>query len=216
MSKDLNEQYFETRKRHNLSYIRKGYVIWILFGIGILSFFVGREFIGRRRHESLKEAKTREFLEQGILSKTDTIVISKLTGTRILILKGFLYKELESEFGSTFVAVKNDSSGLGYFTTRIIPTPEYKSSMEQWKKYLISTGSSYEFSDIKMDSVNGLRVETANIEIETPGQKPMKGKAKIIKKGGLYYVLQIYAFVGQWDRSIEQTTSVENSFEIVE
>gem|GEM_PF-6793580 len=216
MADDLNKQYFEAKETHKRNYIRKGYVIWILIGIGIVVFYFGRQYFEGRKYETLKKEKTNEFLEQGIHCKADTIVTSGLTGTSVLILKDYIYKDFQSEFGSTFVAVKNDSSGLGYFTKRIVPSPDYKSSMQQWKNQLTSTGPSYKFANMRMDTVNGLPIEIADIEIVESGQAPMIGKIQITKKGPLYYVFQIYAFANTWKLLLEERTKIENSFKIVE
>jgi HTH-type transcriptional regulator / antitoxin HipB len=64
MADDLNKQYFEAKETHKRNYIRKGYVIWILIGIGIVVFYFGRQYFEGRKYETLKKEKTNEFLSR--------------------------------------------------------------------------------------------------------------------------------------------------------
>ncbi|CAN5334353.1 hypothetical protein BH10BAC4_BH10BAC4_18980 [soil metagenome] len=41
MGNELNEQYFQTRKKHNNSDNKRGYITWIILGLGVLSFLFG-------------------------------------------------------------------------------------------------------------------------------------------------------------------------------
>ena len=105
MSNDLNEKYFETKQKHKHSYDKRGYIVWIVLGLGALSFLLGREFVGRERLKEIKEEKTKEFIEQGKVSTSDTLFRSKFTGTEVLVLKNCIYKE----FDDTFASFKNST-----------------------------------------------------------------------------------------------------------
>lgn len=212
MSNDLNKKYFETKRKHKDSYDKRGYIVWIVLGLGVLAFFVGREFVERQRLKEKKEEKTKEFIEQGKVSTTDALFTSKFTGTEILVLKNCIYKE----FDNTFAIVKNDSSGLTYLTKRIISDADYSSTIKQWEKRITRTDPSYKFMNLKKDSVDNIYVETADILLKSSTNEDMKGIIKMTKKGGLIYMLQIVSFTVTWDKLSTDIERIEQSFKITE
>ena len=212
MSNDLNEKYFETKRKHKNSYDKRGYVLWIVLGLGVVTFFVGREFIEKQRLKEKKEEKIKEFIEQGTVSTTDTLFRSKFTGTEILVLENCIYKE----FDDSFASVKNDSSGLTYLTRRIISNSDYSSTIRQWEKRITTTDPSYKFMNLKKDSVDNVFIETADISLKSSNNVDMKGTIKMTKKGGLIYMLQIVSYVDTWDKLSADIEKIEQSFKITE
>jgi len=187
MSNDLNDKYFETKRKHNESYNKRGYIIWIILGLGALSFFVVRQFIEGQKLKEKKDATIKEFVEQGKVSSADTLFRGKFTGTEILVLKNCIYKE----FDDSFASIKNDSSGLTYLTKRIISDADYSATITQWKNRITATDPSYKFTNLKKDSVDNTKIETADIMLKSSANDDMKGTIKMTKKGGLIYMLQI-------------------------
>jgi hypothetical protein len=212
MSNDLNEKYFETKQKHRDSYNKRGSIVWIVLGLGALSFFVGRELLEKRRLKERKEETTKEFIEQGKVSIIDTLFWSKFTGTEILVLENCTYKE----FQGTFAIVKNDSSGLTYLTKRIISDGDYSSTIKQWEKRIKGTDPSYKFINLKKDSVDSLSIETADVLLKSSDNVDMKGTIRMTKNGGLIYMLQIVSYVDAWDKLSVDIGRIEQSFKIRE
>jgi hypothetical protein len=212
MSNDLNEKYFQTKRKHNESYNKRGYIIWIILGLGAISFFVAREFIEGRKLKERKDETIKEIVEQGNVSTADTLFRSKFTGTEILVLKNCIYKE----FDDSFASIKNDSSGLTYLTKRIISDADYSSTIAQWKNSITATNPSYKFTNLKTDSVDNTEIETADIMLRSSANVDMKGTIKMTKKGGLIYMFQIVSYVDTWDKLATDIKRIEQSFKITE
>jgi len=208
MSHNLNEQYFKTRKEHENSHNKRGYIIWIILGLGVISFFVVSEIRGNRKIEQKKTEVLKSWLETGTLSSSDTLIKSKATGTQILVLKNCTYKE----FDNTFAAFR--TTGLTYLTKRIIADADFPSAFRQWELF-VSNNSKCIYSNVKLDSINGLRIETADFTFKIPDNaQEGKGKLRLVRKGGLIYALEIMSTGNNWDQDQSDITRIENSFEI--
>ena len=152
------------------------------------------------------------WLETGTLSSSDTLINSKSTGTRVLVLPNFRYKEFEN----SFAVFRNDESRLTYLTKRIISDPNYPSSMKQWELF-VNSNPTCTYSNFRRDSLNNLSIETADISFKNPdNNQDGKGKVRLIRKGGLIYALQIMSNAEAWDRVSSEIGRIENSFEIRE
>jgi hypothetical protein len=212
MNNELNEQYFKTRKEHASSYNKQGYLIWIVLGIGVVSFFVVRAFLNSKEIERKKADVLKSWIETGTLSSLDTLISSRSSGTQVLVLNNCTYKEFEN----TFAVFRNDASGLTYLTKRIISNADYPSSLNQWR-LLGDNSVEYIYSNLSLDSINGVQVETAAFTFETSDKNQTgEGRVRLVRKGGLIYALQMMAIANNWKEVQTDVARIENSFQIVE
>lgn len=212
MNNDLNEKYFETKRKHKDSYNKRGYLVWIMLGLGALAFILAREYSQQKKHNNKREKVVKELVEQGKLSATDTLYTSTLSGTQILVLENCIYKE----FDDTFVSIRNDSSGLVYVTKRIIADADYSSTIKQWESRIKTTEPSYVFTDLKKDSAGNTFIETASVTLKSSNNADMMGTIKMTKKGGLIYMLQIVALTDKWPVLTDDIRKVEQSYKIID
>ncbi len=210
MGDELNEQYFETRKRHSNSYNKRGYITWIILGLGVLSFFVWRSILSNRELEEKRTEALKAWVEKGVLAYNDTLIDCKSNGTRILVARNCRYKEYEN----SFVAARSDSTGLVYFSKRIIYDPNYPSITQQWRQ--IADDNVYEYTDLRKGSLNDVVTETSDFVLVYPENQEMKGKVIVTKKGGLVYALQIMSYTSSWDQLSSEIERIETSFKIRE
>lgn len=209
---DLNKKYFETREKHKGSYNKRGYIIWIIIGLSVASFLVGREIIRAKRVRELIELTTKELTEQGKITERDTTVTVKSAGMKILVLKDCLFKEVET----SLISIKIDSSGLTCMARRIISDPDYSSSINQWENQIKQTEPSYKFINLKRDSIEDKIIESADIEVLSKDKRLMKGLIRIIKIGGLNHVIHVVTYEDYWDDSSANVKRIFDSVEILE
>ncbi|CAN5334238.1 hypothetical protein BH10BAC4_BH10BAC4_18970 [soil metagenome] len=173
-------------------------------------FFVWRSVLSKRGFEEKKAEALKAWVEKGTIASTDTLIDNKSNGTSILVVRNCIFKEFEN----SFAAGRNDSTGLVYFTKRIIYNPDYQSITKQWEQ--ITDDNKYEYSNLRKDSTDNLVKETSDFVLKYPENRDGKGRIILTKKGGLIYALQIMSYTSRWDQLSPEIERIETSFRIRE
>ena len=210
MSK-LNQQYFETRQKHKESYDRKGYRVWILIALGVVAFFVVGSFWARQQQEEEMAEVVKQLREQGTLTMSDTLFVSKATGVTFIVPSHTQYRE----FNNAFVGSPADGNGITILVKRIMSDADYPSGMQQVQQQIFA-GNKFSFQNpLRMDTAN-LIVESADLSFVESDNRAISAKVWVTRKGGLLYLLAIMSEANTWEGLHSEVERVRRSFQVVE
>ncbi|MEM6642289.1 MAG: hypothetical protein AAF616_04855 [Bacteroidota bacterium] len=186
----LNEQYFETKRKHKESYKKGGFGVSIVVLIITVSVYL---YSNRDYLFNSSEITTNELLSS-ITEYTSEPLIFEDSLFRITIPAGFNFGTLDNK--SRLVA--NDSAGLFLLVKVQGYTGDYSNLTERWENRLNdSNNRKYTMKLYELDSLNSFRAELATVAVND-GTNNFEGLIKMIHSNSTLYIIQGTSLKKDW------------------
>jgi hypothetical protein len=201
----LNEQYFETKRKHKESYKKGGFGVSIigLLIVGSVYIYSNRDYIFNNNETSPEEVLS------SLSNYTEEPTLFDDNRFRITIPAGFNYGTLDDKTR----LIASDSSGL----MLLVKVQEYRGSYttltERWENRLNDSNSrKYNLSLYELDSLNGVRTELSTIEA-IDDSNSFEGLIKLIHVNSTIYIIQGISLKEDWINHSGEASRFINSFE---
>lgn len=201
----LNEQYFESKKKHKESYKKGGFGVSIVVLIIIASVYA---YSNRDYLFDSSDITATEVLSS-ITEYTPEPLVFDDSLFQITIPGGFNYGTLDNK--SRLVA--NDSAGLFLLVKVQEYSGNYSTLTERWEKRLNdSNDRKYTLSLYELDSLNGIRTELATMTVNDQ-TNTFEGLIKFIHINSTLYIIQGTSLNEDWINHRGEVSRFINSFE---
>ncbi len=202
----LNEQYFETKRKHKESYKKGG------FGVSIVALIITASvYVYSNRDYLFNNSElTTEELFSSITEYTSEPLVFEDSLFRITIPAGFNFGTLDDK--SRLVA--NDSSGLFLLVKVQKYSGSYSTLTERWENRLNdSSDKKYTLNLYELDSLNDMRTELATVTVND-GTNNFEGLTKFIHTNSKLYIIQGTSLKEDWINYRGLVSRFINSFEL--
>ncbi len=204
----LNEQYFETRKKHKESYKKSSvWVTLILLAITTVIYLVSnRNYIFDEPTTTPKQllSELSQYSEEQLIFEDSLFSVQLPTG--------YWYKTLDNKSRLFAISVSDDSTLVTTLLVKVEPGSNIRTNLiEQWERVLNNGKTDkFRFDLISIDSLNG-RTERALTEVDRD-TSTFIGLTEIISTKSNIYILQGVTNEPDWQADNSEIAKFIDSF----
>ncbi|MEP2772511.1 MAG: hypothetical protein ABJH05_10195 [Fulvivirga sp.] len=204
----LNEQYFETKKKHKDNY--KKSPIWITLILLVITIgiylFSNRDFIFGNTTTSPEQllSDLSSYSEEPLLFEDSLFTV----GLPI----GYWYKAINEKSRLFAISVSDDSTQVTTLLVKVEPSSNIKTGLINHWEQALNKGKQdkYRFQLISVDSLNG-RTELALTEVDRDGST-FRGLTEIISTESNIYIIQGVTNQTNWKANNSEIANFIDSF----